>query len=231
MLKTTKPAHLRLVINNQSPVRSDSPPRPANGRLEIGSELFDMTDARIFDLAPSDLLDRSFGDSATRGHLTPAPLRGLKSRQNELIHRSHAPDNNPGSGFMQPSNGSGLSIRYTGMAGRPPKASLPTSKVGQIFAENVSALLSAVFPLEGHETGRIKALAKSTGVGKETIRHAIRGGRSPSLDAVASIAEGLDVTISDLLTKGFGAQRAEHLRTQASRQAPTTRQRRPGLTG
>jgi transcriptional regulator with XRE-family HTH domain len=232
MMKITKAAHLRLVRNNGLPVRaSRDAPRTADRGLKVGSEFLDMTDTGVFDLTPSDLFDRSLGDAAACGNIVPVPFRGLQARHNELVHRIHGLDDNPGSGFMQPSNGSTLPIRLSGMAGRPPKAAAPTTKVGAIFAENVSALLPVVFPRERNETARIAALSKSTNVGKETIRHAMRGGRSPSLDAVASIAEGLDVTISDLLTKGFGVQRAEHLAAQAARQPSVALPRRRDLTG
>lgn len=221
MLKTTKRAHLRLVINNELPARdSRDPSLPTRRRrLKVRGELLDMTDPRIFDLASSDLLDRPLRNSTAGGNLTPAPLRGLEVRQNGFVHGRHGGDSNPVFGFMQPSNGVSLSIGSQSMAGRPPKASVPTSEIGQTFAENVAALLPVTFPEALNETAQIKALGKASGVGRETIRHAIRGGRSPSLDAVASIARGLGVTINDLLMKGFGTQRAAYIRSQA-RQEP-----------
>ncbi len=222
-------ALMRLVINNGSAAGSSGhPPLPLSRSPKVRRELFDMTHTRIGDLAPSDLLQRPLRDAAPRGHLTPAPLGGLELHQNVFVHGTHAADNNPVSGFTQPSNGVPLSIRSSGM-GRPRQPSAPTSMIGAVFTQNAEALLPVSFPSEANETARIAALAKRIKVGKETIRRAIRGGASSRLDIIDKIANGLGVTTPELLTSGFGAMRAAELQAQA-RQEPTARSRATGST-
>ncbi len=113
---------------------------------------------------------------------------------------------------------------------RPRQPSAPTSSIGYTFTENVEALLPVAFSGVTTETDRILALGRRAGVGKETIRRAMRGGASPKLDIVAKIAAGLGVTTPELLTQGFGAMRAEQLQSQA-RQERVVRLRTPSQTG
>lgn len=63
-------------------------------------------------------------------------------------------------------------------------------------------LMQVAFPRATNETDQIKALAKRSGVGAETIRAALKGMRSPRLVAVDAIARALGLSVSDLLTIG-----------------------------
>lgn len=219
---------LRLVINNSLPDRrSSDPPATRCRNIKIGSKLFDMTDPGIFDLAPSDLLDCSLRDSTASGHFAPAPFRGLEVRQNGLVEGTHVADSSPDFGFTQPSNGVKLSLRCLRM-GRPRVPAAATSPIVSTFIENVEALLPVSFPAVETETDRIEALAKRAGVGRETIRRAMRGGASCRLDIVAKIASALGVTTPQLLTQGFGTMRAAEQRASARQEPIPTRRTSQG---
>jgi transcriptional regulator with XRE-family HTH domain len=83
--------------------------------------------------------------------------------------------------------------------GRPKKQSTPKDAIGQIFATNVEARLAAAFPKAKNETERFELLGKRSGVGKETIRAAMRGERSPTLVTLDAIARALGTSSAALL--------------------------------
>lgn len=213
-------ARLRLVVNNAELAKDiGDTPGTTKRALEVNRQRLDVADTGIFDLPSRDLLDRAFGEPCLGRHLTPVPLGRLKTLQNELVHRTHRRNDNPDFGFTQPSNGGDSSIGFAGMS-RPRQPAIRKTTIGAILTENAEALLPLAFPAETNQTNQIASLAKRVGVGKETIRRAIRGGASSRLDIVDSIAQGLGVTTPELLTPGFGVRRAAELRLQAQATPP-----------
>lgn len=65
------------------------------------------------------------------------------------------------------------------------------------------------FPNAENETDQIAALAGRSGVGKETIRAALKGERSPRLVAVDAVARALGVSVAELLTVGKASSRED----------------------
>lgn len=95
--------------------------------------------------------------------------------------------------------------------GRPKTPSVTKDVIGQLFRDRVTELMVAAFPQAPNETEQIKALAKRSGVGKETIRAALKGERSPRLVAVDAVARALGMSIAELLgaKKPEGEDRSE----------------------
>lgn len=86
--------------------------------------------------------------------------------------------------------------------GRPKTPSLPGDLIGKLFRDRILELMPQAFPAAENETDQIAALASRSGVGKETIRAALKGERSPRLVAVDAIARALGMSVSELLTVG-----------------------------
>lgn len=213
---------LRLVVNNNELTEGSSIAAwPLKRAPKVDRKGFNVADARVFDLPASDFFNRSFREPCLRSYLAPATLRGLQTLQDELVHQTHRPKDSPENGFTQPSNGGDSPIGLSGM-GRPRQPAARKTTIGAILTENAEALLPVSFPGETNQTNQIAALAKRMGIGKETVRRAIRGGASSRLDIVDSIAQGLGVTTPELLTPGFGLRRAAELRLQ-SRAEPLQR--------
>lgn len=230
---TTKNKHqarLHLVVNNDLPAgRSGNPPRARRRNLKVRRKLFDMTDPRIFNLSPGDLLNRPLRDSAASGHLAPAPLRGLEMGQNRLVQGAHSAEGSPVFGFTQPNNGVDGPVRWLRMP-RPRTPSSPTSPAMGHFIENVEALLPVSFPLDSVPTDRIEALAKRSGVGKETIRRALKGDAKSRVDTLEKVSGALGAALAQMMTPGYGALRArEQLASARQEPMPTRRQAGPAL--
>lgn len=223
-------APLRLVVSNDLPAGSGrDPPRARRRNLKVRSKLLDMTDARILDLSTSDLLDGSLGDPAAGGHFAPAPLRGLEMRQNGLVQGAHSAEGSPVFGFTQPNNGVDGAVRWLGMP-RPRTPTSPTSPAMGHFIENVEALLPVSFPLDSVATDRIEALAKRSGVGKETIRRALKGDAKSRVDTLEKVSSALGAALAQMMTPGYGALRArEQLASARQEPMPTRRQAGPAL--
>lgn len=194
-----------------------------NRTTKISRKFLDMTDPRVLNFSTGNLLYRSLRDSTASSHSTPLPLRALEIGQDIFMKGTHIAEDRPVFGVMQPSNGADSSLRYPGM-GRPRQPAAQKSHIGSVFTQNAEALLPVSFPVEPNATKRIEALARRIGVGKETIRRAIKGGASSRLDIIDKIAVGLGVTTPELLTPGYGEMRAAELQHQA-RQEPALRRR------
>lgn len=220
--KKHKP-RLRLVVNNDLPSSDSATPPPTNARaLKVRSQLFDVTDSGVLDLATGDLLKRPLGDAATSRDLSPSPLGRLEVGQDVFVKRGHTPNSSPEFGFTQPSTGGGSSLGYERMP-RPRSPVAKTLPDITTFIENVEALLPVSFPGYETETDRYGALANRADVGRETIRRAMRGGAACRLDIVAKIAAALGATTAQLLTPGFGVLRAEQQRAIARQEPLPTR--------
>jgi transcriptional regulator with XRE-family HTH domain len=102
--------------------------------------------------------------------------------------------------------------------GRPKTPSLPQDLVGKLFRDRLLELMPQAFPHAENETDLIAALASRSGVGKETIRAALKGERSPRLVAVDAIARALGLSVAELLTVGkAGEQDDSPFRTPVTR--------------
>ncbi len=85
-----------------------------------------------------------------------------------------------------------------------------------IFRARMEELIHLAFPKAENDTARIKALAKRSGVGAETIRGAMKGERNPTLTVLEQIAAGLGVSLSQLLS----AAPIDHLPSATHRPKP-----------
>ena len=221
-----KQARLRLIINNDLPVGRECSLAPSGGP-EVRSQLLDMTNPRIFDLSPRDLLDGALRDTAASSNVRPTPFRRLEAFQDEFVHRSHNVDSNPGCGFTQPSNGADSLVRWPPMP-RPRTPVSPTSPAMEHFIANVRALLPVSFPLDGTDTDRIEELAKRAGVGKETVRRALKGDAKSRVDTLEKVSGALGAVLAQMVTPGYGALRArEQLASARQEPLPTRRQAGP----
>jgi len=86
--------------------------------------------------------------------------------------------------------------------GRPKTPSLPQDLIGSLLRDRILELMPQAFPTADNETDQIIALAKRSGVGRETIRAALKGERSPRLVAVDAIARALGLSVAELLSVG-----------------------------
>jgi len=93
--------------------------------------------------------------------------------------------------------------------GRPKTPSLPQDLIGKLFRDRLLELMPQAFPNADNETDLIAALANRSGVGKETIRAALKGERSPRLVAVDAIARALGLSVAELLTVGKARSRED----------------------
>lgn len=102
--------------------------------------------------------------------------------------------------------------------GRPKTPTLPQDLIGSLLRDRILELMPQAFPTAENETDQILALAKRSGVGRETIRAALKGERSPRLVAVDAIARALGLSVAELLTVGkAGTQDDSPFRTATSR--------------
>lgn len=219
-------APLRLVVSNDLPAghSGDTPPRARRRNLKVRRKLLDMTDSGIFDLSTGNLLDCSLRDSTASGHLAPASLGGLELRQNGLVQGAHDTEGSPVFGFTQPSNGADSLVRWPRMP-RPRTPVSPTSPAMEHFIANVGALLPVSFPLDGTDTDRIEALARRAGVGKETVRRALKGDAKSRVDTLEKVSGALGAVLAQMVTPGYGALRArEQLASARQDPLPTRRQ-------
>jgi len=84
--------------------------------------------------------------------------------------------------------------------GRPKTPTLPNDVIGRLLRDRLLELMPLAFRSAENETDQIAELAKRSGVGKETIRSALKGERSPRLVAVDAMARALGLSVAELLT-------------------------------
>lgn len=83
--------------------------------------------------------------------------------------------------------------------GRPQKVVTPKDIIGQILIDNIEARWYRAFPLASTHKERLEALAKRSGVGKETLRKMMKGDQSPRIDTVDKVARALGTSCDVLL--------------------------------
>lgn len=137
--------------------------------------------------------------SDTDGH---EPLVDCRAESTNSKMESDMTDHaNPRYGVTQPGNGFCGRLTYVAM-GRPtketPRVQTPADIIGAIIADNVVDLLGKCFPGRT-QTDQIEALARRSGVSKETIRRIIKRDVSPRVDNLHQIATALSTTAAALL--------------------------------
>lgn len=90
--------------------------------------------------------------------------------------------------------------RYAVRMGRPPKDPAPKDATHAVFIDRVTHLVATAFPKAIRDTDRYEQLAKRAGIAAETVRRAMKGQTSPTLETMDAIARALGESVSSLLS-------------------------------
>lgn len=112
---------------------------------------------------------------------------------------SMTPQSRPEFGRTQPDNGVSFALPWERM-GRPRVPAKAKGTVEALIGQQLRAWVALAFPDRKYATytKKIEALAKRSGVGKETIRNILQGSQSARIDNLYSIVEALGRTMTEL---------------------------------
>lgn len=130
-------------------------------------------------------------------------------------------DRIPEYGLTQPKNGICFPLAFR-LMGRPKKPATQGDALSGLISENLEARLSIHFPLSkyGTETKQLMALAKRSGVGKETIRRMLRREGYPQVDSLEAVAKALGASAAEFLRPPIVTEEAPDTKRTSHRTAP-----------
>lgn len=172
-------------------------------------ELLDMADARIGDLASGDLFNSPFGHARCFGNLGPRAARGLKARENVVVHAGlfHIGESKPVFGFAQPAFGFRKWLTWNLMKGKKKTPKVRAAFIRHVLAQNVDNLLKSHFKESENFPKALSAAAKKAGftMSISTAQRILKEESGATLDNLQAIADIFDISIYQLLLPNLQA--------------------------
>lgn len=159
-----------------------------------------MTNAGVFDLSPSDLLDRALRDAGRLGDGRPRTLGRAQFADDVFVHRVHDERIlDPSSGFCNPLMGAKSPENNKPMKGKPKSRKIP-GFMRFVLAENVSKLMNRAYK---ESRNKPKALSLDAGVSLSTIQRILEMKSGATLDSIEQVASAFDLSTYQVLIPGL----------------------------